>query len=105
MNAGVLITIFLTINMLMFEPLKTGLESLKANNTELGAKLDSDITSLKADNTELGAKLDSNITSLRTELGTKLDRVLEKLDAFANKSAYLEGQMSILINRDKERSL
>ena len=86
MNARVLITLFLTINMLMFESLKTGLESLKADNTELGAKLDSDIT------------------SLRTELGTKLDRVLEKLDVFANKSAYLEGQMSILINRDKERS-
>ena len=35
--------------------------------------------------------------NMMTELGAKLDRVLEELDMFAEKSAYLEGQMSILI--------
>ena len=119
MDAGVLANLILAINMVTLAPLKSSIESLrmdmsamrgeqKADNTALRTGLSAMRAEQKADNTALRTGLSAmraeqkaDITSLRTDLGAKLDRVLEKLDTMlSTKSAYLEGQMSILINQD-----
>ena len=79
----------MSINGLLVGPLRMDMSTLRT-------ELKSDIGALR---TELKSQLDAQ----RTELGSKLDRVLDSIQLYSKESAYMQGQMSILINKSEGR--